>query len=101
MDIHSIITSKKNTSFLSKIILFLFGTFLTLLIFAFSLKIFAETGIWIGVLVITILISLGFYYTEKQTISMIIIWGATTTLVLGTIALITGLYILTGILEQF
>lgn len=88
---------KRRTSFFNTIILFLFGVFLTTVIFALSIQLLDQLGLWIGIAITIILIIGGFYYTEPSTALRKITWGLLVTLVGGTLAFFIGLQIVNQI----
>jgi len=98
METHPLNPKPKKISLLNKVILLLFGLFLTTLIFAFSIQLLQELGIWIGILLNTILVFIGFYYVQKGTQLRLITWGILVTLVTGTTFFIIGMQILKNLI---
>lgn len=92
----------RKTSLLSKFTLILFGVFLTSLIFAFTVKLFEDIGIWLGLLICLGLIFCGFYYTEPKTRLRLITWSMLITIIAGAIFLTVGINLITkGLGEIF
>lgn len=96
------ITQKgQGANLLSKFTGILFGIFLTSVIFLFSIKLLEEIGLYIGLVLTILIIVSGFYYTKKGSTLRMIIWGLSTTLILGIILYIAGLIVLTSLLKDF
>ena len=92
----------RKISLLSKFTLILFGVFLTSLIFAFTVKLFEDIGIWLGLLICVALIFCGFYYIEAKTRLRLITWSMLITVLAGAIFLIVGINLITkGLGEIF
>ena len=71
----------KKTPLLTKLILILFGIFVTSLIFATTIKFLQEAGIWIGLIISMILILTGFYHTSPGNKLRIILWTIAGTII--------------------
>lgn len=92
----------RKTSLLSKFTLILFGVFLTSLIFAFTVKLFEDIGIWLGLIICSSLIFCGFYYVQPKTRLRLITWSMLITVLAGAIGLIVGINLITkGLGEVF
>lgn len=79
----------------------LFGVFSACVILAILTQSFSEYGLWLSLIVLLFLIFCGFYYVKKGTILRLMTWGATITLVSGTILFIAFTIILSSALEGF
>lgn len=80
---------------------FLGGVLLTTTIFAVSINLFKETGIWVGLVLSILLILAGFYYTEKKTALRVSTWGMLVTIVFCSAAYISMLKAIEKALEGF
>lgn len=91
----------RNMNISKYIILILVGILITSLIFALSIKAFAGTGIWVGLLVNGALVFLGFNYTEKGSKIRPIIWSMLIMIAVLIILFLTGISIVSSALEGF
>lgn len=100
MEIKVTTSEIKKFGILSKITLALFGVFLTSLIFAFSIQALAEIGIWVALAVCLGLIFCGFYFIKAGTRLRFISWSMLITIILGSIAFVAGLSLLSKSLNE-
>jgi len=96
-----IVKQEGGAGFLSKVTGILFGIFLTSIIFAFSIRILEETGIYIGLVLTALIVVLGFLKTKPKTTLRMIIWGIAVTVVAGTILYAVGIAIISEMLKDF
>ncbi|MEK7672624.1 MAG: hypothetical protein AAB373_01945 [Patescibacteria group bacterium] len=93
----------KKIPLLTKFTCGLFGVFMTSIIFAFSIKSFEEIGIWIGLIIASILVTLGLYYSKKSSRRSrlrIISWSMLITLLACTLLYFIGLYVISSSLKD-
>lgn len=86
--------------FLLNFSLILLGTLITAVIFTQLVRSLGEWGIWISIIVSGLISFSGFYWGEKGTKLRLIIWGVTATLILGIIAFVVGLSLVSGMLKD-
>ncbi|NIA02362.1 MAG: hypothetical protein GWP15_03185 [Nitrospirae bacterium] len=96
-----IVKQDGGAGFLSKVSGVLFGIFLTSIIFAFSIRILEETGIYIGLAFTALIVVLGFLKTKSKSTTRMIIWGIAVTVVAGTILYFVGMAIISEMLKDF
>lgn len=100
MEIKISVGDENKITFLSKLTAVFFGIFLTAVIFAIAMKILDTNGLWIALLLCTVLITASFYYLKKGTLLRIITWSMLTTIILGTILFILFQYWASNTLNQ-
>ncbi len=66
---------------MNKLSLLLIGVFLSCVIFATLIQNFANTGLWLSLLLQAALIFCGFYYIEKSSPLRLITWGLLATVI--------------------
>ncbi|MFH1533903.1 MAG: hypothetical protein ABID64_03150 [Nitrospirota bacterium] len=96
-----IVKQDGGAGFLSKVTGILFGIFLTSIIFAFSIRILEETGIYIGLAFTILIVILGFLKTKPKSTLRMITWGIATTVVVGVILYVVGIAIISEMLKDF
>jgi len=79
------LNTKKTPSIINIIILITLGILTTSIIFSISLKIFKETGIWIGIFLTTIISVTGLYYRKKHKAIKYICGGMLGIMIISTI----------------
>ena len=88
-------------NFMTRITLILFGIFITSVTFALTVKAFQEIGIWIGLIISSIIIFCAFYYTMPDTRTRVITWSMLITLIISIILYFAGLSYISKSLEGF
>ena len=96
-----IVKQDGGAGFLSKVTGILFGVFLSTIIFAFSIRILEETGIYVGLAFTALIVVLGFLKTKPKTTLRMITWGIAVTVVGGTILYFVGMAIISEMLKDF
>lgn len=80
---------KQKTELSTKATLFVFGIFLTSVVFMLMIKLFKTTGVYLGMLAVAAIIFYGFYYCNEKSYRRIITWGvvvSSTIAILGYLA---------------
>ena len=96
-----IVKQEGGAGFLSKITGILFGIFITSLIFAPSIRLFEVPGVYIGLAITTLIVTLGFLKTKPRTTLRMIIWGMAITVVAGSIGYVILITTISNLLEGF
>jgi hypothetical protein len=89
----------KPANITTKITFILFGVFVASIALSLSLKLFSEIGIWLALILSTILSILGFYYSKKGSMLRLITWGFSGTSASIAITAFVILYMLTKSIE--
>ncbi|MBI2634300.1 hypothetical protein HYW82_01345 [Candidatus Peregrinibacteria bacterium] len=88
------------TPLVNKIVLIIFGIFITSLIFAFSLHYLKETGLWVGTLFNIGIVAAILYYFKKSPSLRLIAWSILGTVIISTILFFAGLNFVSDILNK-
>lgn len=86
---------------ITKISLVLVGILAVTTIFAFSMQLFEEAGIWLGLILSAFLVFLGFSYTQKGTKLRLVTWSISISLAIILIIFLVGINIILNALEGF
>lgn len=100
MEIKTTTDQSALSRFLLNFSLVLIGTLVTAIIFAHLVTALGEWGIWLSIFISGFLAFAGFYWGQKGTKLRLITWGLTITLVLGIIAFIVGLSLVSEMLKD-
>lgn len=81
----------RKINLMTRITLILFGVFITSSIFAITVKMFEEIGIWIGLIISLGLSFYGFYFKESGSRMRIVTWSILATILIIGIVYFAGL----------
>lgn len=95
------IVQQKTIGIINSLSLILFGILITSLIFALSIKLLAEYGIWLGILICILVVSTIFYSKKSGRYLRTIAWSMTITIIIGIIIYLAGLSYVKNALEGF
>jgi hypothetical protein len=73
----------KNNNLLMQICLVFFGIFTSCIVFSISLNIFGTAGLWVGIMLNLLIVSLIFYYLDPGRSTRIIGWSILATLIIA------------------
>lgn len=95
------IVQQKTIGIINSLSLILFGILITSLIFALSIRLLAEYGIWLGILITGTISIAGIKKTKKPSYLRIICFAMLATLIICSTFFFVGLGILSKSLEGF
>lgn len=94
-------TEIRKINLMTRITLILFGIFITSTIFALTVKIFEEIGIWIGLIICIALSFCGFHFKKPGSRTRVVAWSMLGTILIGTIIYFVGLNYMKSALQEF